>query len=132
MSCRLDSNSSFTITHCIKLVKAKLFNGRDLGMLSILMPFPRKLKCLQFLLSHFVNKGFSQRKGETDNKGSRTRIWGERTVIYVSRSLVSNSLLCYGLWPSRILLIHSPVEGSLGSLHLLAIYSMTTYVDFTK
>ena len=71
-------------------------------MLSVLMLFPRKLKCLQFLLSHFVNKGFNQRKGETDNKGSRTRIWGERTVIYISRSLVSNSLLCHGLQPTRL------------------------------
>ena len=60
------------------------------------MLFPRKLKCLQFLLSHFVNKGFNQRQGETD-KGSRAKIWGKRTVICISSVAHSCSTLCYAM-----------------------------------
>ena len=67
------------------------------------MLFPRKLKCLQFLLSHLVNKGFNQRQGETDNKGSRAKIWGKRTVICISSVVHScSTLLCHGLQPARL------------------------------
>ena len=61
------------------------------------MLFPRKLKCLQFLLSHFVNKGFNQRKGKTDNKGNRARILGKRTVICISSVAHSCPTLCYAM-----------------------------------